>query len=118
MHPELKQSQKVLADEVKKYVSEDDLLWIPDGGLVYVYYYTNILPPNLSTISYAFGQGMTHERAKSQAEAADYVLSFDHDDLEAYFDTKMKDYVYSHEAVFADSTREVTLHDMSRMKAE
>jgi len=118
MHPEYKQSQKDLSEEVKKRVGEKDLLWIPDSGLTYVYYFTNRLPPNLSTISYAFGQGMTKERAKRQVEAADYVLSFDHDDLEYYFDKEMKDFVYSHVAVYSDKTKEVTLHDMSRKAME
>lgn len=119
LHPEYKRNQQELSKEVKKRIPEGCTLWIPNGGLYFVYYQTNILPPNLSTQSYSYGDaGITVEDAIKQVEAADYVLSFDWEQAEPYFTKELKEFVYSHEVVYVDTAWEAVLHDMSRLKAE
>ena len=117
MHPEYQQSMERLSDEVKRRIPEGATLYIPNGGLYFVYYQTNITPPNLSTIGYAYGgAGLTVDSAFKQAESADYVLSFDWEQAEPYYTKELKAFIYSHEEIYVDTTRKVVLHDMSRLK--
>ena len=117
MHPEYQQSMERLSDEVKRRIPEGATLYIPNGGLYFVYYQTNITPPNLSTIGYAYGgAGLTVDGAFKQTESADYVLSYDWEQAEPYYTKELKAFIYSHEEVYVDTTWNVVLHDMSRLK--
>lgn len=119
LHPEYQQKMKSLSEEVKKRIPEGATLYIPNGGLYFVYYQTNITPPNLSTMGYSYGgAGFTVEEAYKQVEAADYVLSFDWEQAEPYFTKELKEFVYSHEEIYADTAWDAVIHDMSKLKAE
>lgn len=121
LHRELKETKEELAQEISKRIPEGASLWIPNSGLCWAYYLTNATPPNLNTMSYAFGAGMTVDNAVEQAKAADYVLSFDWEVADPYFTKELKDFVYSHEAVFVSTETHlgsIVLHDMSKMKKE
>ena len=75
LHPYYKQKELDLANEVKTRLPEGATLWIPNGGLFFVHFLANTTPPNLSTISYSFGdEGLTKEEAVKQAESADFIL--------------------------------------------
>lgn len=116
MHPELKYSQYKLADEVKKQIKPNSTIWIVHGGIYYVYYLSNILPPNLSTIGYSFGPiGISEEKASKQISSANYVLSFTKDyDFESFYTPANKKIVWKHKCVYLSDA--VVLHDMSELK--
>lgn len=119
LHPEYQQKMRHLSDEVKERIPEGATLYILNGGLYFVYYQTNIVPPNLSTIGYSYGgAGLTIENAFRQAESADYVLSFDWEGAEPYYTKELKKFIYSHEEVYVDTIWDAVLHDMSKLKEE
>lgn len=118
LHPENKKKKEELAYEVSKLVPDGATLWIANSGLCHIYYLANATPPNLSTIGYSFGAGMTVEMAVKQMNAADFVLSFDWESADHYFTKEMKDYIYSHEAIYVSPDGEVVLHDMSKLKKD
>lgn len=119
MHRDLKNKKEEMAREISKRIPEGATLWIPNSGLCWAYYLTNATPPNLDAFSYAFGAGMNVDNAIKQVKAADYVLSFDWEEADHYFTKELKDFVYSHEAVFVSSDLGgVVLHDMSKLKQE
>lgn len=118
LHRDIKNGQKELAHEVSKRIPEGATLWIANSGLCGVYYLANATPPNLETIGYAFGAGLTEKTAYEQARAADYVLSFDWEKADHYITKEIKDFIYSHEVVFVSSDGEVVLQDMSKIKKE
>ena len=121
LHRDLKETKEEVAQEISKLIPEGATLWIPNSGLCWAYYLTNATPPNLNTISYAFGAGLTENKAVEQAKAADFVLSFDWEVADPYFTEELKDFVYSHEAVFVSTETHlgsIMLHDMSKMKKE
>ena len=117
LHPEYQQNMQRLSDEIKKRIPEGATLYIPNGGLYFVYYQTNIIPPNLSTIGYSYGgAGLTIDGAFQQVKSADYVLSFDWEQAEPYYTKELKEFIYSHEEVYVDTIWEAVLHDMSKLK--
>ena len=117
LHPQYKQSEIDLSKEVKARIPEGATLWIPNGGVYFVHFLANTTVPNLSTISYSFSDGgLTREEAVEQAEAADFILSFDWDQAEPYYTKELKDFIYSHEPIYVDTIWDIVLHDMSRMK--
>lgn len=72
----IKSSQYLLAQEITKIIQENNTLYIADIGLVYLYYLTNKLPPNLGTIGYSFGAGLNKQTHLKQIKSADYILKF------------------------------------------
>ena len=117
LHPNYKQQELDLANEVKTRIPQGATLWIPNGGIYFVHFLANTTPPNLSTISYSFSDGgLTKEDAVKQAEAADYVLSFNWEQAEPYYTKELKEFIYSHEEVYVDTIWQAVLHDMSKLK--
>lgn len=116
LHRALKETKEEMAQEISKLIPEGASLWIPNSGLCWAYYLTNATPPNLNTIGYAFGAGMTEDMASEQAGAADFVLSFDWEKADSYFTKELKDFVYSHEVVYVSENGVIVLHDMSKLK--
>jgi len=117
LHPEYKQREIDLSNEIKSRVPKEATLWIPNGGIYFVHFLANTTVPNLSTIAYSFSDGgLTREDAAKQAEAADYILSFNSEQAEPYYTKELKRFIYDHEAIFVDTTWNVVLHDMSKFK--
>lgn len=92
--------QQKLAREVLEYVGEDETLFVVHGGLFHLYFQTNVLPPNLSTIGYNFGpMGLNEKDCAEQINTADWVVRYS------------KDYPY--ESFFTDSLK----HELERYPA-
>jgi hypothetical protein len=66
--------QYKLAQTLKDNIPNNACLYIADIGLVSQYYLTDFIPPNLSTIGYRFGTGLTADMHLKQIKSADYVL--------------------------------------------
>lgn len=127
LHQEQKELRERIADDVKKHIRPNATLWTPNCALCFVYYLSNSTPPNLATIGYAFGSGMTRDMAMEQAKSADYVLCFDMEKAEHYFTPELTSFIRSHEAIYVDTTNiigylgqtgNIVLYDMSKMKSE
>lgn len=111
----VRQEQMKLSDKVGQSLSEGSM-WVVHGGLCYLYLTTGALPPNLSTIGYAFGPlGLDENKALAQAKAADNVVRYSADyPYEAFFTDSVKHFVEKHQAVpFQDSA--VLVYDMHKL---
>lgn len=84
-----------MAKQVSEVVPRSSKLWIVHGGLVPMYYLTNLLPPNIETIGYSFGPlSLTEEKAYKQIKGADYVLAYQADyDFESFFTPSVKSFL-------------------------
>lgn len=70
-----KRAQKEMSKSTLKYLSQDDIVWIQDSGLYFLYYMCNLTPPNIETIGYSMGRlGLSEEKAEKQILASDYVI--------------------------------------------
>ena len=93
------------ADIVKSLVSPDETIWI--HGPFEIYYLTNRLPPNVSSIGYSFGTfGLDERKAWEQVKNTDYVVRYTEDfDYLLYFTPEIKQYIEQFPyVVIADST--------------
>lgn len=95
-----KKEQLALAKIILSKTKQADKLYIPHGGMAQMYYLTNLLPPNLSTIGYSFGAlGISEAEAMKQVRDADFVLHFKKDyPYEVYFTKKVKDLLLNYES--------------------
>ncbi len=73
---DIKENQYRLAKQILSRVDINKTLYVADIGLMSQYYLTNLLPPNLKTLGYALGMGVTEPVYLKQIKAADYVLKF------------------------------------------
>ncbi len=94
-----KQEQVQLAQIVKNNTNMNDKLWIAHGGLFYIYYYTNLMPPNLATIGYSFGPlGINEKQAFQQARDADVILKFEKDyPYDSFLTDSLKQFISGNE---------------------
>lgn len=64
-----------IADYLNNQIPYGSVVWIEPIRLEPVYFYANILPPNLSTIGYSFGTlGLNRDDAFLQIKSANYVI--------------------------------------------
>ena len=84
--------QKMLAEDVSKYIKNNEKLFIIHGGLYHLYFTADIFPPNMETNGYSFGPlGLNERTAANQINSADWVIRYSHD--------------YDHERFFTDSLK-------------
>lgn len=63
------------ARSVASKVDEGSRVWIVDANKENIYWFANLLPPNMKTVGYSTGSlEITKERAQLQIDSADYVL--------------------------------------------
>lgn len=107
-----KMEQKNIGYLVEKNIPQGCSLWIVHGGIYYVYYLTNRMPPNIATIGYSFGPlGLSEEQGRKQAEVADFVLRFSKDyTFETFFTSDLKKQVEQHPFVMIQDSA-ILLHD-------
>lgn len=109
---DIRTEQQIFTNEIKKYVSNDDVLYIVHGGLYYLYFTADILPPNISTVGYSFGpMGLNTEQCINQIKSADYVIRYSADyPYESYFTDSVKCLLETYPLItqFGDST--ILLH--------
>jgi hypothetical protein len=109
---DIRTEQQLFTREIQKYLSNDDILFTIHGGLYYLYFTADILPPNLSTIGYSFGpMGLNTEKCVKQIKSADYVIRYSADyDFESYFTDSVKQMLEEYPVIaqFQDST--ILLH--------
>ena len=88
-------------------------MFIIHGGLYYLYYVADIMPPNIETIGYSFGpQGLNKEKATQQINTADWVIRYSKDyPYESFFTDSLKHYLEHYPTIsIQDST--ILLHKM------
>lgn len=105
--------QQRMARTISQYVKEDETMFIVHGGLYYLYFTADILPPNIETIGYNFGpMGLNEELACKQIEEADWVIRFSEDyDFESFFTDSLKHELEHYPAIsLGDSA--ILLHKM------
>lgn len=109
-------SQMELAKDIKNVVDADKNIFIIHSGIYYIYFLSDILPPNIKTIGYSFGpQGLNESECSQQISSADYVLRFSEDySYESFFTDSMKTLLEKHPVVeqFQDSA--VLLHKICK----
>lgn len=109
---DIRTEQQMFTKEIQKYVGHDDVLYIVHGGLYYLYFTADVLPPNISTIGYSFGpMGLNEEQCMHQIRSADYVIRYSADySYESYFTDSVKHILEENPVVeqFNDST--ILLH--------
>lgn len=111
---DIRTEQKILSNQVKRYIDEDKSLYIVHGGIYYLYFIGDILPPNINTIGYSFGpMGLNPEQCSEQICNADYVIRYSEDyPYESFFTDSLKHLLETYPVVaeFQDST--ILLHKM------
>ena len=109
---DIRTEQLVFTNKIQQYVSNEDILYVIHGGLYYLYFTANVLPPNVSTIGYSFGpMGLNTEKCVKQIKSADYVIRYSADyDFESYFTDSIKHMLEEYPVIaqFQDST--ILLH--------
>ncbi len=109
---DIRTEQQMFTNVIQKYVRHDNVLYIVHGGLYYLYFTADVLPPNVSTIGYSFGpMGLNTEQCLYQIKSADYVIRYSKDyPYESYFTDSVKSILekYPIIAQFQDST--ILLH--------
>lgn len=96
-------AQENMTKIVLSKINRNGRIFIPHGGLFYIYFTANVLPPNMSTIGYSFGpMGLNIKDCVKQVNDADYVLHFTKelmlelyggDDYEYYYSDSIQQYV-------------------------
>ena len=106
-------SQQSLTRNVSQYIQDDETLFVIHGGLFYLFFTTDALPPNLTSVGYSFGPlGLNEQSAFKQINEADWVIRFSHDyDYESFFTDSLKHYLESYPAVCLNDSA-VLLHKM------
>lgn len=102
-----------LANIVSQHVKENETLFVVHGGLYSLYFTADILPPNLGTIGYSFGQmGLNEHTTAEQINSADWVVRYSQDfSYDSYFTDSLKHILESYPAIpIQDST--ILLHKM------
>lgn len=111
---DIRNKQIELANCVKQYIADDETIFIIHGGIFYLYFIADILPPNLSTIGYSFGpMGLNEKTCGEQIRSADYVLRYSADyPYESEFTADLKHELerYPVEVQLSDSA--ILLHKM------
>lgn len=126
LHQEEKVLRERIAEDVKRSIPSNATLWTPNSDLCFVYYLSNATPPNLSSIGYSFGSGLTRDMALEQLRTADYVLCHDMEKAEHYFTQEETNFIRNHEAMYIDTTNcmnypgstGIVLYNMAKMKSE
>ena len=88
-----KQEQRVTADKVNEILNGDSRdIWIANSHLFFIYYLSNLYPPNVSTIGYSFGPlGLNEDDALEQISSSDYVICLTEKvSSETYFSDSLK----------------------------
>lgn len=102
-----------LARSVSEYVKDGETMFIIHGGLYYLYFTADILPPNIGSIGYSFGpMGLNERAAMQQIDEADWVIRFSADyDFESFFTDSLKHHLEQYPAIcICDSA--ILLHKM------
>lgn len=109
---DIRLEQQLFTKEIQNYVSHDNVLYVVHGGLYYLYFTADILPPNIGTIGYSFGpMGLNTEQCLQQIESANYVIRYSKDyPYESYFTDSVKSILETYPLItqFGDST--ILLH--------
>lgn len=96
-----KESITSVTDICNKFIPPKSVVWIEPVYLESVYFYADILPPNLPTIGYAFGPlGIDYEMAKVQYESAEYIIFHNGDKHDYTFSQEILDKCAIHELIY------------------
>lgn len=105
--------QARLTNTINEYLDGEETLFVIHGGLYYLLFTSNHLPPNLTTNGYNFGPlGLNERTAMEQIQSADWVIRFSKDyAFETFFTDSLKHYLEGYPSVcLKDST--IILHKM------
>lgn len=107
-----KEKQEILTNNIKCYIDKGDKLWVVHGGLYYLLFTADVLPPNISTIGYSFGPlGLNESKAFEQAKDADFVIRFSKDySFESFFTDSLKTYVETYPIIAISQDSAIILH--------
>lgn len=71
----VRQYQYDIANDMRLIIPPKTCLYVVDNDMQYLYFVLQVLPPNLSTISFAFGRlGINEQEQIQQIKSADFVV--------------------------------------------
>ena len=93
-------SQKVLTENVRQIIGENETAWVVDGDLEFLYYKANLKPAVMDVVAYSTGfYEITVEKAKLETKQVDYVIQYDWEGPSEYwrnyYDSEVQSYVES-----------------------
>ena len=110
-----KEKQYQIASILREKIDLEKKVWIPHGGIEYLYYFNNLMVPNMVSIGYATGPlEVTYEKQWAQIKSADYVICFKKDyPYEYSFSQEVRDWLSHFSVESIDKEGEILLYDMS-----
>lgn len=64
-----------VTEACNKYIPANSIVWVEPIYLIPVYFYADILPPNIESIGYSFGPlGISKQTALKQIDATEYII--------------------------------------------
>lgn len=109
-----KESQCQISSILSEKIEVGKKVWIPHGGIEYLYYFNNLMVPNIATIGYATGPlEVTLEKQWAQIKSADYVICFKRVyPYEYSFNQEVRDWLSQFSVEPLDRDGEILLYDM------
>lgn len=110
-----KESQCQISSILETKIDSGKKVWIPHGGIEYLYYFNNLIVPNMATIGYATGPlEVTPEKQWAQIKSADYVICFKRVyPYEYSFSEEVREWLSQFSVESLDRDGEILLYDMT-----